>query len=40
VPFVIHTANTLPPIIAELHPEVPVLMKPLQPRAVADLPAR
>jgi len=34
VPFVIHTANTLPPIIAELHPEVPVLMKPLQPHAV------
>ena len=34
VPFVIHTALTLPPIIADLHPEVPVLMKPLRPRAV------
>jgi DNA-binding NtrC family response regulator len=34
VPFVIHTANSLPPVIAELHPGVPVLMKPLQPQAV------
>jgi CheY-like chemotaxis protein len=34
VPFVIHTANPLPPIIAELHPGVPVLLKPLQPHAV------
>jgi CheY-like chemotaxis protein len=34
VPFVIHTANALPAIIAELHPGVPVLMKPVQPHAV------
>ncbi|MFL6751636.1 MAG: response regulator [Sphingomicrobium sp.] len=34
VPFVIHTASDLPPIIAELHPLVPILMKPLQPQAV------
>jgi CheY-like chemotaxis protein len=34
VPFVIHTALNLPPIMADLHPEVPVLMKPLQPQAV------
>lgn len=34
VPFVIHTANALPAMICELHPDVPVLMKPLQPQAV------
>jgi CheY-like chemotaxis protein len=34
VPFVFHTATTLPAVIGELHPEVPVLMKPLQPSAV------
>lgn len=34
VPFVIHTAVPLPQVIAELHPGVPVLMKPLQPQAV------
>ncbi|MES2136886.1 MAG: response regulator [Pseudomonadota bacterium] len=34
IPFVIHTAAPVPEVIAELHPEVPVLSKPLQPRAV------
>ena len=34
VPFVIHTATTLPPVVYDLHPDVPVLMKPLQPQAV------
>ena len=34
VPFVIHTAVPPPPAIAELRPEVPVLLKPLQPRAI------
>jgi DNA-binding NtrC family response regulator len=34
IPFVIHTANELPQSIADRHPNVPVLMKPLQPRAV------
>src|SRR5256885_228547 len=34
IPFVIHTANELPPSVAALHPGVPVLMKPLQPQAV------
>jgi DNA-binding NtrC family response regulator len=34
VPFVIHTASGLPAAIGQLHPDVPVLMKPLQPDAV------
>jgi CheY-like chemotaxis protein len=34
VPFVIHTAMTLPAAICDFHPKVPVLMKPLQPQAV------
>lgn len=34
VPFVIHTANPLPQAAGELHADVPVLMKPLQPSAV------
>jgi CheY-like chemotaxis protein len=34
VPFVIHTAMTVPPAICEYHPDVPILMKPLQPQAV------
>jgi CheY-like chemotaxis protein len=34
IPFVIHTANSLPAFVCELHRNVPVLMKPLQPRAV------
>ena len=34
VPFVIHTATAVPALVAEFHPHVPVLMKPLQPRAV------
>ncbi len=33
IPFVIHTANTFPEI-ASLHPNVPILMKPLRPQAV------
>jgi two-component SAPR family response regulator len=34
VPFVIHAAEPLPKDIGELHPDVPVLMKPVQPDAV------
>jgi CheY-like chemotaxis protein len=34
VPFVIHTASALPAMISDLHRDVPVLMKPLQPQAV------
>jgi two-component system, response regulator PdtaR len=34
VPFVIHTAFPLPAPIAELHPQVPVLIKPQQCQAV------
>jgi CheY-like chemotaxis protein len=34
VPFVTHACTRIPSIIADAHPEVPVLMKPLQPSAV------
>src|SRR5205809_7516020 len=34
VPFVIHTAFRLPAVVADLHPQVPVLMKPLRPQAI------
>ena len=34
VPFVIHTAITLPTVVCDVHPQVPVLMKPVHPRAV------
>lgn len=34
VPFVIHTATGLPPLMSARHPHVPVLFKPLQPLAV------
>jgi CheY-like chemotaxis protein len=34
VPFVIHTASSVPAMMGDFHPLVPVLMKPLQPRAV------
>jgi DNA-binding NtrC family response regulator len=34
VPFVIHTAHSLPQTIAELHPDVPVMMKPVHARAL------
>ncbi len=34
VPFVFHTATAIPALIGELHPQVPVLMKPLLPSAV------
>ena len=34
VPFVFHTATAVPEVIAELHPQIPILMKPLQPEAV------
>jgi CheY-like chemotaxis protein len=34
VPFVIHTALSLPPMMAELHRGVPVLSKRLRPEAV------
>jgi CheY-like chemotaxis protein len=34
VPFVIHTATPVPATIEQFHPLVPILMKPLQPRAV------
>jgi DNA-binding NtrC family response regulator len=34
VPFVIHTATAIPLLIGQIHPEVPILMKPLQASAV------
>jgi DNA-binding NarL/FixJ family response regulator len=34
VPFVIHTSTPLSAAMGELHPDVPVLMKPLQAAAV------
>ena len=34
VPFVIHAAMPLPATVSDLHPDVPVLIKPLQPQAV------
>jgi len=34
LPFVIHTATPLPQVMGELHPNVPVLIKPLQPSAI------
>ena len=34
VPFVIHTSTPAPGAIAALHPDVPVLVKPVQPRAL------
>ena len=34
VPFVIHTANALPASASDLHPAVPVLIKPLQASAI------
>jgi DNA-binding NarL/FixJ family response regulator len=34
VPFVIHACTRVPSVIADAHPDVPVLMKPLQPSAV------
>jgi CheY-like chemotaxis protein len=34
VPFVIQACTRVPSIVAEAHPNVPVLMKPLQPSAV------
>ena len=34
VPFVIHSVAPPPPQIGELHPGVPVLQKPVQPRAL------
>ena len=34
VPFIIHTAMTVPAAVCEYHPDVPILMKPLQPQAV------
>lgn len=34
VPFVIHTASAVPAAISELHPDVPVLIKPVQPGAI------
>jgi CheY-like chemotaxis protein len=34
VPFVIHTATPVSTIIGALHPDVPVLLKPVQPLAV------
>lgn len=34
VPFVIHTATPVSAILAALHPDVPVLLKPVQPQAV------
>ena len=34
VPFVIHTASPVPTMICALHPDVPVLLKPVHPDAV------
>ena len=34
VPFVIHTAMQPPPAIREMHPDVPVLRKPVRPGAL------
>ena len=34
VPFVIHTATALPSMAYDVHPDVPVLIKPLQPSAI------
>lgn len=34
VPFVIHTGTWVPPDLAALHPDLPVLMKPLSPTVV------
>ena len=34
VPFIIHTATAVPRLIGDLHPDVPVLIKPLQSSAV------
>ena len=34
VPFVIHTANPVPGVISALRPDIPVLLKPIQPQAV------
>jgi hypothetical protein len=34
VPFVIHTATPVCVTICALHPDVPVLLKPVQPQAV------
>ena len=34
VPFVIHTAMRVPAAVCDYHPDVPILMKPLQPQAV------
>jgi hypothetical protein len=34
LPFVIHTATPIPHLMGELHPSVPVLIKPLQPAAI------
>jgi len=34
IPFIIHASMPVPRIIGDLHPDVPVLMKPLQPSAV------
>ena len=36
VPFVVHVETDLPHAIAGLHPEVPVLRKPVQPQAVME----
>jgi CheY-like chemotaxis protein len=37
VPLVIHTGTGLPPALAEMHPNLPVLMKPLKPAVVVEL---
>lgn len=34
VPFVIHTATPVPSTICTFHPDVPVLLKPVQPHTV------
>lgn len=37
VPLVIHTGTALPPAVAEAHPNLPVLAKPLKPAIVVEL---
>ncbi|MGI8932384.1 MAG: response regulator [Sphingomicrobium sp.] len=34
VPLVLHTGTGIPPALAEIHPDLPVLAKPLKPAAV------
>lgn len=37
VPLVVHTGTGLPPAVAEVHPHLPVLLKPLKPAIVIEV---